>query len=384
MNRGLTDRGALVLLAFLVAVLFADVLFLGSTFYARDLTRFYMPADMILRHAVRSGELPLWNRFWAAGQPFAADPVFHVFYPGRILLFLAPFAFAFKLHLVIHYFIAGSGMYVLLRSMKARPAAALFAATTYAFGGHLASLSNLLTLLYSAALLPWIAVATRRALLTQRLSHAAVAVFPLAALLLLGEQSMIFEAGTLIGMYAIWRGWRESRISGAARQCARAAAIIVAAVAIAAVQLIPALDFSRDIPRAHGVPYSMATLWSMHPLRPLELVFPENSSATSPSRPHCSGEGAPSPVSQLRMFTASTPACSRRRSCSPVSCGGSADETYAAVLAAASFLVAVGGNGPVFEVLYAAGFRIIRYPGRSSSPWQRSSWRCLPDWPPIA
>ena len=258
-------------------------------------------------------------------------------------------------------------MYVLLRSMKARPAAALFAATTYAFGGHLASFSNLLTLLYPAALLPWIAVATRRALLTQRLAHAAVAVLPLAALLLVGEQSMIFEAGALIGTFAIWVGWREARVSGAARQCARAAAIIVAAVAIAAVQLVPALDFSRGIPRAHGLPYAMATLWSMHPLRPLELVFPEIFGHLA-FPPHCSGEGAPSPVSQLRMFTASTPACSRRRSCSPVSCGGSADGRTRL----SWWQHRPRRRGRKLARVRSAvrgGFLHHRYPGRSPSPW---------------
>ena len=66
----------------LILVVFADITFLGRTFFFRDITRFAYASRAIVAAIVHAGEFPLWNPYWQSGQPLAANPGYAVFYPG--------------------------------------------------------------------------------------------------------------------------------------------------------------------------------------------------------------------------------------------------------------------------------------------------------------
>ena len=93
---------AIALLSILVTVPFVDVLFGAGRFYVRDLSRFYYPTKKILREIVRSGEFPYWNRYYAAGQPIAANPEYEVFYPPQWLILLPDYDVGYRLHILVH------------------------------------------------------------------------------------------------------------------------------------------------------------------------------------------------------------------------------------------------------------------------------------------
>jgi len=69
-----SDAIALAVLAILASLLFVDVLLGSNDLYIRDLAHYYHPAKKILRDIVLDGEFPYWNRWFAAGQPLAANP----------------------------------------------------------------------------------------------------------------------------------------------------------------------------------------------------------------------------------------------------------------------------------------------------------------------
>ncbi|HEX9163464.1 MAG TPA: hypothetical protein VF980_17290, partial [Thermoanaerobaculia bacterium] len=141
MSRG--DRAALAVVVAVVTLMFSDVLFFGRSFYFRDVTRFYYPMEKVTRDIIRSGEFPSWNPFLSEGQPLAANPEFEVFYPPNWLLLLPDFELAFRLHLILHYYLAAIGVYLLLRRHRLRIESAMFGAFAYTFGGLLLSLSCL-------------------------------------------------------------------------------------------------------------------------------------------------------------------------------------------------------------------------------------------------
>src|SRR4051794_22810357 len=115
------DRRAIAFLALLIVWLYADILFLGRGLYLLDLTSYHLPMKWIVRDVVAHGALPLWNRFYSAGQPLAANPAYEVFYPPQWLIWLPSFHFGFQLHILVHFAIAAIGMFLLLRSLGARP-----------------------------------------------------------------------------------------------------------------------------------------------------------------------------------------------------------------------------------------------------------------------
>ncbi|MDQ6803134.1 MAG: YfhO family protein [Acidobacteriota bacterium] len=252
MQRVSTDAKIAALLAIAVALVFSDVLFFGSGFYIRDIYRDYLPSRFILRAVLAGGEFPMWNRFWSAGQPLAANPGFQAFYPGTWLVFLPSFFFGFNLEIVAHIALATIGMFLLLRSMQLRVASALFGAIAFGFGGVILSLTNLLPFLTSVAWWPLIVMFARQ----RRFGALA---FALGMLFLAAEQSVIVQTAILL---ICWTRRRAALVS------------IALALGIAAVQLIPAADLMRDSNRAHSLTFEDGTSWSMPLIRPAELFYP--------------------------------------------------------------------------------------------------------------
>ena len=201
----------------------------------------------------------------SAGQPLAANPAYEAFYPFQWPIFLPNFDLGFRLAILFHFYLAATGMYLLLRSLRTRIAAALFGAISFTLGGMFLSLTSLLPFLFSVAWLPWIGLFWRRALENRRTSDIAATALALGMLLLAADQSMILQAGGLIVAYGAYR----KRLLTMATPAMLAAAFLVGAV-----QIIPALDLQSDSARSLPIPYQTASSWSFAPYRPLELLFP--------------------------------------------------------------------------------------------------------------
>ena len=245
------DAAAIAFLAFILTAVFADVLFLGTNFYVRDVALQYYPIRKDLHDVVASGHFPFWNPRISAGQPLAANPGYETFYPLQWFIFLPNFDLGFRFTILLHFYLAAAGAYLLLRSLGTRPPAALFGALTFSLGGMFLSLANLLPFLFSAAWLPWIGFFWRR-------SNLPMTALALGMLLLAADQSMILQAGALLIAF----GFSRKRAL---------AFVLAAAFLVGAVQLIPALDLQSDSARSLGLP---AASWTLAPYRPLQLLFP--------------------------------------------------------------------------------------------------------------
>ena len=250
MTRRSKDALALVTIAVLVAIAFADVLFLSRAFFARDVSRFYRPMFVILHDFIRAGAFPFWSELLNGGQPFAANPAYAALYPPQWLFT------SLDVEAVAHYLWAAIGMYLFLRSLGLRIGASLFGAVSFALGGMMLSLSNLLTAMFGFAWFPWLALTVRR-------RHYLLAALVLGIILMLGDQNSILQAGFLLVAYFLWR-----------REWKPAALVFACALLVGSVQIVPALDHQFDSGRAAPIGYRMATTWSLPPARILELALP--------------------------------------------------------------------------------------------------------------
>jgi len=335
-------------------VLFSDVLFFGSGFYVRDMLRDYQPWRFAFREVVlRYHELPLWNPWQSAGQPFAANPGFQLFYPPTWLVLLPPsFRFGFNLEVVAHIALAAAGMYALLRELKLRAESAAFGAVAFGLGGGTLSLTNLLPYLTSVAWWPLVVLLELRLLRDGTRRDLARFALVVAMVLLAAEQLMIVQTAILVASIAILERRRLALLGGAG----------MLALLIAAVQLVPALALKRETPRAHDLPVSEALQWSMPLDRPIELFLP-----------HAHGRIVDEPGDYRGFFRYRPPQLPLIFS---IYCGvavpllfiaglfiRSAWRWWAAALALLSYLMAAGENTPLMRWLYDAGlFRAVRYP----------------------
>jgi hypothetical protein len=339
------DAIAAALLAALVTLFFADVLLGIHALHVADLAQYSYPQKKLLRDAVLSGEFPYWNRALSAGQPMAANPAHEVFYPLTWLILLPSFDLGFRLFVVGHLYIAALGMYALLRSLRLAPPAAFFGAASFALGGICLSLLRLLPFLASVVWVPLICLFTRRFLQHRRAGDFAWAAIFLGMQLLVGEPTTPLQTGLLLGLYALW-GRRK------VRALASIALIAVAAILLAAVAVVPAIDHAADSVRARGFPFAVVTDWSMPLARLSELVLPDvfEHDTLYP------GRRIPFFVSiyaGLAIGVMAIAGLLRRER--------GAGLMIAALLS--SVLLALGAHTPLWRLLYDAGIaRSIRYP----------------------
>lgn len=366
------DTLALGFLALLATLLFYDVLAGTSNFYIRDLTRYYYPTKQILREIVQSGEFPYWNRHFAAGQPLAANPEHEVFYPLTWLILLPNYFLGYRLHILVHVYIGLLGMYALLRSMRLSAAAAFFGAFAFGLGGIYLSYINLLPILFCAAWLPLTCLYFRRFMLAPGLRPFALASLFLGLQLLVCEPTTVMQTGFLLGMYALYRGWYAA---GDAEMSWRAAIpemfarltftglISIAAIAVGAAQLIPAIDHAGDSARSRPFEFSLVSAWSLPWAKLAEIVYPNFLGHISIDRTMVywggglyPGMGSPflfSIYSGLLVAALSMAAFFVRPR------GG----RFVLILCLFSLIIALGSHTPVLQWLYDSGIaRSIRYP----------------------
>jgi hypothetical protein len=96
-----------------------------------------IPWRKAVREAVKSGRLPLWNRFVLGGEPLLAVQQHAFFHPATWIGFLLPLAQAWTFEMALRYFLALLCAYLFLRDLACGEVAALLGAVGWAFCDYL-------------------------------------------------------------------------------------------------------------------------------------------------------------------------------------------------------------------------------------------------------
>lgn len=270
-----SDRLAIALLCALITLLFADVI-AGRVLYLRDLTRVFHPAKKAFAQVVRGGEFPYWDPYVAAGQPMAANVQYEVFYPPQWLVLLPDFELGFTLHILLHLLVAATGMYLLLRGLRLGSAAALFGAVTFAIGGPLLSLVNLLPSMAAWSWVPLIVLMAQRLFVRPTLRRFALAALFMGLQNLVFDPTVVLETVMIVSGFGLAHATRRRRSAGqrVARVAALTAVLTLAGLCVAAIQVVPLIDHVSDSARSRGLDAKMLSWWSLAPARAVELFAP--------------------------------------------------------------------------------------------------------------
>lgn len=359
-------RDDLIVVATLVALLtllFADVIFFGRCFYRADLTAYEYPLKRILHLLVAQGHSPYWNPYYSGGQPLAANPAWELFYPPQWLIFFPDFNLAYRLHIVLHFYLAALGMYWLLRSLDLRPLAAIAGAFAFALGGPLMSQTMRLPFLFSMSWIPLILLFARRFYLRPNRRDFALTALLTTMQVLIGEPTTFAQTSILVAAYGLYRAAGEDeRIRQSLRNVCWALLIALTALVAGSVQMIPGLDFVRDTVRKQNLSFAAVSSWSMPWYRPLEMIYPavfryiRASDGDEQITRLYSDRDEPF-IADLYTgclfggLLLLTPFVKRR------------GRPLVLALVGGSLLVAAGSHTPLLRLLYDSGiFRSIRYP----------------------
>jgi hypothetical protein len=364
----------------LAALIFYWPLSLGLGWIPRgggDLVSFLWPTYSYAAQSLRAGRVPLWNPSLYSGAPFAADNQSGVFYPINLIFFLLwpglPYT-AVEWLVVLHVWLAGAGMYLMMRALlppaktiTPRMAPALFAAAAYMFSDVFVTHVGNLNIVAVSAWLPFAFAALHLAFSRASAGWAAVAGVILGVAALAGHAQMTLIVAAALGLYALWHAaWRLAerpaasspaghRLRRALGPLALAAVAFVVALGLSALATLPAAQVAAYTGRAR-LDYAAAAEYSL-PWSGLAglfspLVFGRGAAAFwGPwARVELGYAGA------LTLFLAALAPWKRA--------GGLT--LFLAGLALFGLLVALGQNTPLHYLLYrlVPGFAQLRVPAR--------------------
>jgi hypothetical protein len=156
LSKSLPLLSSILLLLLLLLVAYADPLFLKRSFAGRDLLAYNLPMEKAVHDAYSRGRLPVWMPEVSGGRPLLSNPNAGALYPIRPLLSRLPFASAMRVFPVLHWFLGGVGMLLLLTSIGVSRAGAWLGALTYVFSGVGVSEIFYPNRQPGTALLPWV------------------------------------------------------------------------------------------------------------------------------------------------------------------------------------------------------------------------------------
>jgi hypothetical protein len=280
---------ALVLAAVLVAalcLLLPDIVFQGKLFLVPDALA-PLNFSVVGEKELAGGSYPLWNPYLFCGMPSYASLAFtpYVYPPSFVTYALQRFLrFPEMTWLLVHYLLAGAGMYLLARALGCRASVSIAAGLVFmilpnyvAMGanGH-GSQAASIAYMPLALLLSWRVVAGPR-----RLAPAGLLAIVLGFQMLRGHVQIAYYTYLFVGLLFFFEAWALVKArdrAGLAKGAVFLAAAFAAAVGIAAVLILPVREYAAHSIRGGGagggLDYGYATGWSLHPKEMLTFFFP--------------------------------------------------------------------------------------------------------------
>ncbi len=243
----------------------------------------FVPWRQFSLETLRNGFLPLWNPMLGMGAPLIANYQSAVFYPPNFLMLLFDPAWAHGLLVLIHVLWSGIGIVLLARSLRMGPLAQTIAALAYSMSGYSIARAGFLSINAAMAWLPWIILATdglartvnqgwrNKATLKSIIMLGLVLAFQWLA----GHAQTAWYSLFLVVLWTCWRGYIEGKLSGLLRSLVGLSLSLFLAFSLAAIQLIPTLEYLLNSFRAAQVDREWALSYSFWPWRFLGFLTPD-------------------------------------------------------------------------------------------------------------
>lgn len=159
--RSADGRAVAVLVGLPILVFVVPALF-GHPAVSGDDVLQNLPLRVLTADDLRQGHLPLWNPYIWSGSPLLGGLNAGSAYPFTFLFVFLPPVAAWVVNLLVIYWAAGLGIYVMLRGYRVRPLAAALAGLTYAFTGAMSGQIVHIGLVQGLSLMPWLIFAQLR------------------------------------------------------------------------------------------------------------------------------------------------------------------------------------------------------------------------------
>jgi hypothetical protein len=251
-------------------VYFHRAVFSGRVFFARDIQRVYYPLKTFWREQVLAGSFPGWYPFDAMGQPFAGMTISGAFHPSNLLFLVFEPTTALKLNVLACFPLAFIGVWLFLKQRGLAQASAVSGALVFSVSGYMLSMMNNLLYLSAAATLPWVLFSAEKAARERSPRWAAVSSLFLASILLVGDPQTFSVA---LAVVVLWLLIAVPSVGDTLkRRGAWLGVGFVLTLLLCGAQWVCSRQVMGDGLSGQSS-LSSAQVWSLHPLRALDLLF---------------------------------------------------------------------------------------------------------------
>ena len=250
--------------------IYSRLIFEGLVLSGYDVQTYFYPYWAYAAASLGDGRLPLWNPHVFMGVPFLANPQSAVFYPLNWPLYLLDPARALATALMLHVALGAIGMLALARAgLRLGWPAAATAAAAFAFSGFFAGQMEHINQVSVAAWIPLLILSIELGVAGAKRWWAAAPL--IVALMMLAGHPQTAYVGLTFGLaWALVAGLRRGG-NTSARQRAHGALtglslwLIggIGGAGLAAAQILPALDLSREGIRSGGLMFHEAVSFSL-------------------------------------------------------------------------------------------------------------------------
>ncbi|MDX2225660.1 MAG: YfhO family protein [Verrucomicrobiae bacterium] len=262
-------------------LLFAVVLILAALWFYLPTLR---PGHLILGDDTISGYYFVAKNFRDSGARwtpeilagFDALTFFPTHYPASVLFKIAPPETALALTIVLHFFLAAIGMYLLVRRLGLSEPAAAAGAILFTCNALFVSHAGQFLLLVPLSFFPWLFWSAEKLLEKASLKNLAVFAFVLAMMFVQPHFQLVLYAGLLLAMYLPFRFKALGINSPVKFRNAAMPFILCLAVAVlaASAHLYSAMIMKGATSRGGGMDYNFAASGSYPPEEVFSLFLP--------------------------------------------------------------------------------------------------------------
>ncbi|HEY1251383.1 MAG TPA: YfhO family protein [Thermoanaerobaculia bacterium] len=222
-----------------------------------DLVTELYPWKRYTRQSIASGTFPLWNPYLLLGAPFLGDMQTGLFYPPNLVYYAMTTPKAWSLSILLRTVLAGLLAALLAQALGATRTAALAGGVIFAFCGWVTAFQTR-PHLDTSLWLPLVLLGIDRLQRRPRGSSVALAAAAFALPVLAGQPENAAHVTFVALLFFAYRlAWRPPDAARASRGrfTLLFAAAGVLAVALAAVQILPGLEFILQLERGVAVPF---------------------------------------------------------------------------------------------------------------------------------
>lgn len=215
----------------------------------------YYPHKVIAARIVSTGSLPLWNPYFLSGTPFlATEPLAGLFYPPNVVYYLMEPLQGFGVSAWLHLFLAGTFMYLYLRSIELDRLSSLFGAMSFELSGYF--LINLMWLsrVATATWAPLLFFCFEKYWREKKWRYASLLAFGVGMCILAGTPPVVVFVVFALSLYAAMRFFVALNERGFGQSAKDMLIVFIGVglgVLLAAVQLLPTYEATPYIARAH-------------------------------------------------------------------------------------------------------------------------------------